>query len=293
MSVSKQSTRFNLLINSPALRTALILGTVAGFGLLPMARPAAAGQIFLTGHDADFHDTVAGSASATAALQSESVFVRGGSTLPVLVLDSGTELSSALTALGIPNTRVLPTAVTDSMFSHTTYSAFAVASEVSCGGCDNSPADNAAIASHLSAIGAFVTAGGGILGLAGAADPLAYAYVPTAASNGGGNPPSSGFVETAAGTAVGLLAENGDPTHNFFNTPGSPGLSSLFQVAEVNGSNIESLFISGATIGCVGSSCTISSGVPEPSTWAMMLLGFASIGFMAYRRKSKPAFIAA
>jgi hypothetical protein len=30
--------------------------------------------------------------------------------------------------------------------------------------------------------------------------------------------------------------------------------------------------------------------VPEPSTWAMMLLGFAGVGFMAYRRKSKPAF---
>jgi len=30
--------------------------------------------------------------------------------------------------------------------------------------------------------------------------------------------------------------------------------------------------------------------VPEPSTWAMMILGFAGVGFMAYRRKSKPAF---
>lgn len=38
---------------------------------------------------------------------------------------------------------------------------------------------------------------------------------------------------------------------------------------------------------------TISEAVPEPSTWAMMLLGFAGIGFMAYRRKSKPALMAA
>jgi hypothetical protein len=37
----------------------------------------------------------------------------------------------------------------------------------------------------------------------------------------------------------------------------------------------------------------LSSAVPEPSTWAMMLLGFAGIGFMAYRRKSKPALMAA
>jgi PEP-CTERM motif len=38
---------------------------------------------------------------------------------------------------------------------------------------------------------------------------------------------------------------------------------------------------------------TIHTGVPEPSTWAMMILGFAGIGFMAYRRsgvsqKSRP-----
>jgi len=35
-----------------------------------------------------------------------------------------------------------------------------------------------------------------------------------------------------------------------------------------------------------------TSAVPEPSTWAMMILGFAGVGFTAYRRKSKPALIA-
>jgi hypothetical protein len=30
-----------------------------------------------------------------------------------------------------------------------------------------------------------------------------------------------------------------------------------------------------------------SAGVPEPSTWAMMLIGFAGIGFAAYRRTKK------
>jgi hypothetical protein len=27
--------------------------------------------------------------------------------------------------------------------------------------------------------------------------------------------------------------------------------------------------------------------VPEPSTWAMMILGFAGVGFTAYRKKNK------
>jgi len=35
------------------------------------------------------------------------------------------------------------------------------------------------------------------------------------------------------------------------------------------------------------------SAVPEPSTWAMLLLGFGGIGFVAYRRKSKPVLMAA
>jgi hypothetical protein len=35
------------------------------------------------------------------------------------------------------------------------------------------------------------------------------------------------------------------------------------------------------------------AAVPEASTWLMMLLGFAGLGFMAYRRNSKPALMAA
>jgi hypothetical protein len=31
------------------------------------------------------------------------------------------------------------------------------------------------------------------------------------------------------------------------------------------------------------------SAVPEPSTWIMMILGFAAFGFMAYRRNLKPS----
>jgi hypothetical protein len=30
----------------------------------------------------------------------------------------------------------------------------------------------------------------------------------------------------------------------------------------------------------------ITAAVPEPSTWAMMILGFAGVGFMTYRRKT-------
>ena len=46
-------------------------------------------------------------------------------------------------------------------------------------------------------------------------------------------------------------------------------------------------FLSGANYS------SITDAVPEPSTWAMMILGFSGLGFMAYRRKSKPALMVA
>lgn len=62
--------------------------------------------------------------------------------------------------------------------------------------------------------------------------------------------------------------------HSFvFTTTGGPETLSFI-------SNNEGAY--GGVIGGV----TISA-VPEPSTWAMMILGFAGVGFMAYRRRSQ------
>jgi hypothetical protein len=38
-----------------------------------------------------------------------------------------------------------------------------------------------------------------------------------------------------------------------------------------------------------GGSAQLTTGVPEPSTWAMMLVGFAGLGFAAYRQRTKLA----
>jgi hypothetical protein len=71
------------------------------------------------------------------------------------------------------------------------------------------------------------------------------------------------------------------------------------------GSDIISL---SSSLGCAGTpsaTCQVSNDgpdtfvavlnpsvfpVPEPSTWAMLILGFAGVGFMAYRRKSQGHF---
>jgi len=44
-----------------------------------------------------------------------------------------------------------------------------------------------------------------------------------------------------------------------------------------------------ATTGPVGA-LVFTPAVPEPSTWAMLILGFAGIGFLSYRRKSSVNF---
>jgi hypothetical protein len=51
--------------------------------------------------------------------------------------------------------------------------------------------------------------------------------------------------------------------------------------------------IGGATLLSETYPLEVQTAVPEPSTWAMMILGFAGLGFMAYRRKSKPAVMVA
>jgi hypothetical protein len=72
---------------------------------------------------------------------------------------------------------------------------------------------------------------------------------------------------------------------------------SVLQSSTADMSNTGTLFIDSDVALSFASGHDYSSNavgaVPEPSTWAMMILGFAGIGFMAFRRKSKPALMAA
>ncbi|SHK60939.1 PEP-CTERM protein-sorting domain-containing protein [Bradyrhizobium lablabi] len=59
------------------------------------------------------------------------------------------------------------------------------------------------------------------------------------------------------------------------------------------GSGLSINAYAGETLTAYSGSIVTISAVPEPSTWAMMILGFAGLGFMAYRRKSKAALMVA
>ena len=111
-----------------------------------------------------------------------------------------------------------------------------------------------------------------------------------------GNPdggPSSKTVDVTLGSTVAdpsftyIATINGDHTLTYvqetFTQPVSGGSVALTFYGDPNAGAY------GPVIGDV----SVTAAVPEPSTWAMMILGFAGIGFMAYRRKSKPALMAA
>jgi hypothetical protein len=44
-------------------------------------------------------------------------------------------------------------------------------------------------------------------------------------------------------------------------------------------------FLGAPEFAYVGNVTYSIEAVPEPSTWAMMILGFAGVGYMAYRRR--------
>ena len=249
--------------------------------------PAMAGDILLTGHDNDYHCTIGGNAGdACGALDVEAKYVTSGSSdpnLPILVIDNGTELTSALTADGFSVVSTTVGGVTAASFNPSLYSAFAVASVSTCGGCDNPVGTGTTLAGFSTAIDSFFNAGGGILGLTSASDDSGFAYVPQATA---GSPifSTSGFVATPAGTAgiPGFFAVNGDETHNIFTS------DTGYMVAETfpgDGNAPVTLFLSNATIS--GTKIGTGPSVPEPASLSLLcagLFGLASARLLSRRR---------
>ncbi|HKN88004.1 MAG TPA: hypothetical protein VJV04_14175, partial [Nitrospiraceae bacterium] len=196
---------------------------IAGMALFIGQDAYAGGNVVLTGHDDDFHQSTAADAQALGMLN----FARQGSTLPVLTFDHGTELTSLMTSLGIPFTNVDPNAGVPaaSLFNNSVYSAIAVASDTSCGGCDNDATSSTNLAGASAAIATFFNNGGGIVAFAGASNTSYYNFLPASATNPGLVSCDSCFTQTAAGVAAGVPAVNGDFPHNFFNFPGVGGMS--------------------------------------------------------------------
>jgi len=279
-----------------------------GFGLLLAAFSAQAGNLWLTGHDADFHCNGTGGSQCNY-FGIAANFVRQSAptkTLPILVLDSGSEVGNSLNSneakakntvegagAAYPFTVVDPTspAFATTPINVANFSAIIIASDSSCGGCDNDAADIAAIQARVSEIQAFFTAGGGLLYLAGASDRgTYYGTVPIPTT---GVAVSAPFTVQAPGAALGLTSTdvNCCATHNSFSLP--PAGSALV-VAETDSAGFaETLIATGAAI-CPGGICgaageTALLPVPTMSEWSMIVMALliASLGWVTLRRRSR------
>jgi len=287
--------------NAIRARLVRLLGAVALPVLAFAAVDAHAGNLWLTGHDMDFHCS-GGSGCNNFGIAVN--FVRQGAptkTLPILVLDEGGQVVAALNQAAtkshnavegpgnaFPSVTIAPSsaAFTTAPIDVSTYSAVIIASDQNCGGCDNTPASIAAINARITVLQAFFSAGGGVMFLAGALDPGYYNSVPVPATAVAVSPP---FTIQPAGAALGLTTAEANccATHNSFNLP-APG--SPLQVAETDTTGkAETLFASGSGI-CGGALCGggASFDIPTMSEWALIAMSvlLLLVGAVVLRNRS-------
>jgi hypothetical protein len=269
------------------------LAGLIGAAAFVIASPSYAGAVYLTGHDPDYHaqGQVSGQHQLTTALN----FVTGGT------YNAGTEKflwveshlaptgghrrgSDGLTSIGVGAVNYdLANAAEFLAADLSGYSAIVVAS--SFGGMLTS-AEIDALVARKNDIKTFVNSGGGLAAFAecgpgfpdcdasnvNAASQL-FGFVPVGAVSVGTAPP---YTLTPFGLGLGLVESDVDDccTHNSFG--GAAGLN----IVDFDTSGHPTTLAGVVRIGGGG-----FEGVPEPSSWALVLLGFGALG-VALRRRS-------
>jgi hypothetical protein len=107
-----------------------------------------------------------------------------------------------------------------------------------------------------------------------------------------GNSPSSTFDFSFRGDLILGVIEGSDfdiTVNGVQVFTGGSATDTVFDLGSDFGPNID-LTVSGFAIVAIGG---VVEAVPEPSTWAMMLLGFAGLGFVGYRTQRGSATLAA
>ena len=98
---------------------------------------------------------------------------------------------------------------------------------------------------------------------------------------------TSASASVGVGTLFDIITHNTGDTSNldwrvYTNTFTATAPTTRLTFTNLTGGVNEGVFLDAISV----------AAVPEPSTWMMMLLGLAGIGFMTYRRNSKPALMA-
>jgi len=256
-----------------------LLSLLAALSVLALVPgQALAGRLVATGHDADLHCGSSGATGPQCHYVKVAVgYVRAGApnpNLPVLVLDRldldmQRAIDSAFGKGTVPMKVVDPRSEEFKTLAITTaaFSAVAVASDYTCGGCDlnesGATPDSDAINARKADFEVFFNAGGGIFAAAGAnhgdgdasngADNY-YSFLPLPVGGVAVSPPftltdigkSLGFEDSKASPAIGTSDDiNCCLTHNSFTLPAA---GSALQVAEKDSKGSAETLIAKGTI---------------------------------------------
>lgn len=251
-------------------------------------RPLVAGNVFVTGHDADFHGALGANAAGAQNIILQGLnFARNGNTAPVLYIQSNT----ANTSLGdhTDSEAVLPLVgytpanmagnhyvkVNATQFATVMLSNYSAIFVPSDHGGSLTGDDLTALNARAADIEAYVNAGGGILALSEdglrtpatvGPQPTNFGFLPYIVSAASVSQGESGFTVTPLGSSLGLTAAdvNGNFSHAIFTSIGP------FQVVDQDAAgNVITIAFSGS--------------IPEPSVIVLGALGLLGAQIFAGR----------
>jgi hypothetical protein len=244
---------------------------------LALSASVNAGNLFITGHDPDFHAFLGGNAGGAQNIINRGLtFVRNGNSNPILYIQSSTAnsalgdhtdseqglIASGYTAGNTPGNhyvKVDSTAFSTAVLSN--YSALLVPSDH---GGTLTGDDLAALNARAGDIVAYVNAGAGLMALAedgfrtpasSNPQPTNFGFVPFIVSEAALSQSESGFTVTPFGASLGLSNSdiNGNASHNIFTSYAG------FTVVDLDAAgNVITIAYSGT--------------IPEPSTAALWIL---------------------
>jgi hypothetical protein len=267
-----------------------LAGVIASLVLVAIPiRPLSAGNVFLTGHDPDFHGVLGGNASGAQNIISRGLdFARNGNTAPILYIQTSTvnnglgdhtDSEAVLPLVGYapgntPGNHYVKVDATQ--FATATLASYSAIFVPSDHGGSLTGDDLAALNARAADIQSYINSGGGILALSedGIRTPASVGPQPTnfgflpfvvsAASVGQGE---TGFTVTPFGSSLGLTGAdvNGNFSHAVFTSTGP------FQIVDQDASaQVVSIAFAGS--------------IPEPNGLTLAVAGVAAALVTTRRR---------